>query len=1158
MKNCYTSSKIYLINNIILILFFLFLALNVKANKKTFYIHSDTYVASGIPGGNFCNETSVAVSTYQEIIGLLYFYIGNDDIPRGSKINKATLRLYCTTITDNSNVVISRISGHWNECTVNWNNRPGRESPNKLSKPNGTYQWWEIDVTNIVEKWIAFDYSNYGFGLEKSSDGIVMFNSSENSSNKPELIIDYTEGNFSASGKVTSTISGDVSLIDISFSRVNGSGSVPNPVKSGATGTWEQSGFAVGATYRATPSKQNYVFAPSFIDFNSDGSNVSNINFTTSSSDKYSVTIHSNPSGAYVRYTSPDGTIIGTTPCTLTEQEGNKTLYITKTDYEPIEYILTKNDADKTLTFNLSEIPKIIYTPPYANAVSSQDYEELTKFGFRKVLISPSHYTPNSGKLKQGSLVEMYLAGQSTFFLENKTKWTFNVPETGKYKITVHGNIDGKIYTGGYGGINDYKQSLYVGTNILNSSDDVLRRSGLEIYYTWDEEGPSAFWWVVEKALIESIKAVIKALAPPGWVIAVIDAEKWLSLALDIAKTLTPEIEFNHTPFSYFNDENKLSFEVELYSDRNYQFEFAIMGFTGAGLSSLPGGFIGMNDIVASFEKVEIQKLGDSNDPILQISPELVEIPPTEVGSFSDCTNAFKITNVGEGQLNGEAIIDNGSFDIINNTTYSLNKNESSYISVRFSPNEVGNYSAGIVFTGVKNEKRFIYSSAFKSNPELVVVPEEEFDFGIVEIGENKTEEIFTVFNSGGGTLVGEASTESPFTIINEKNYSLKNGESKTISIKFEPITEGLFEEIISFSGQGLIQRKLKGIGNKEATQTGSLNVTLDPSEAVNNGAKWNVDGGVWQNSGATVSNLSVGTHIESFKTINGWSEPESKNVVINENQTTSLSEIYTLEVRTGSLRVSISPIDAIIAGAKWNVDNGPWKNSGTTVSNLSEGSHTVKFENISAWIKPEDKNVTISAFLTKNISAVYTQESIYLDVNLDTVFLPHLANNYRSFYISCNMNWETISNAGWLALSPLSGSNDRLIYVWARSDNTSNINREATVKISGDNEMEKNVTVIQFGNPNTIKLVNQNDRKFTVIPNPNTGAFIFRIDLNPIDDLTLKLMNPIGQIIEYRQVNSFKINHVEEFDVRHLSKGIYYLKIFNNKYSNTEKIIVN
>ena len=54
-------------------------------------------------------------------------------------------------------------------------------------------------------------------------------------------------------------------------------------------------------------------------------------------------------------------------------------------------------------------------------------------------------------------------------------------------------------------------------------------------------------------------------------------------------------------------------------------------------------------------------------------------------------------------------------------------------------------------------------------------------------------------------------------------------------------------------------------------SQSGSLQVTITPPGAVTAGAQWQVDGGVWQSSGATVSDLTVGPHTLAFSTVSGW-----------------------------------------------------------------------------------------------------------------------------------------------------------------------------------------------------------------------------------------------------------------------------------------------
>jgi hypothetical protein len=966
MKTCYKSIKSDFKKLFILILCVSLFALDSYANKKTFYAHSDTYVASDTPGTNYCNDPSVAISTHQEIIGLIYFFIGIDDIPTGSTIDKATLKLYCTMITENSNVTISRISGGWEECSVNWNNRPGWDSPVIQSQPEGTYQWWEIDVTDIVKEWVTFGKLNYGFYLEKNSSGLIMFNSSEYSSNQPRLEINYTEGTFPANGNVTSTTDGyGVQSVRMDFSRVSGSGSIPNSVYTGATGNWEQDGFDVNTTYRATPVLENHTFSPSYRNFSSDGDNVSNLNFTTATS--YSVTINSNPSGAEIHLTSPEGTIIGTTPCTLDNIEGNTSIYLTKDGYEPYEYLLTSNDANQTYTFELSEITSLIFTPPFQNAIADHEVNELSHWGLRLLLTAPSNFDASTGKINHRSMLVMPFVGQCAFSNENKIKWLFQVPESGTYQIKAFGNLNDGIYGGGYGGINDYKHLIGITSNITEvNSNFYLGKTNSEVYNTLNEKIPSAFKWVTWNAA-KAIIAAAGAASGIGWIVAVVEWEKFLEEMLAIFEFVEPEKVFYNESFN----EDEMTFEVELEANKPYYYNFGVYSYTIAGISSIPGVFSGIEKINTSLTKITMTRIDKTETLKIQILPaNIVELANTVVGNYSDNTNIFKITNVGGAHLNGEAIVEYGPYSIIGSSSYSLNSNESKYISLRFFPTDVGNYTGKIVFTGAGEEERYIYSSAFESDPELVVSPEEDFDFGSLSIGKSKTEETFTVYNTGGGNLIGVASVDEPFYII-DGNYNLEYGQSKTISVKFEPNQEGTVSKTITFSGQGTIERKVNGAGINE---TGSLKVIISPNEVVSAGAQWNVAGGEWKNSGTTISGLIVGNHVVSFKDISGWSTPSNKTVSISSNQTTSTTGTYTQQ--TGSLKVTISPSDAISAGAQWNVDDGDWKNSGATVSGLSVGNHTVSFKNISGWDAPSNKTVTINSNQTTSTTGTYTQQA--------------------------------------------------------------------------------------------------------------------------------------------------------------------------------------
>jgi len=80
----------------------------------------------------------------------------------------------------------------------------------------------------------------------------------------------------------------------------------------------------------------------------------------------------------------------------------------------------------------------------------------------------------------------------------------------------------------------------------------------------------------------------------------------------------------------------------------------------------------------------------------------------------------------------------------------------------------------------------------------------------------------------------------------------------------------------------------------------GSLMVTLKPQGAVDAGAKWNVDGGEWQNTGETISNLVAGEHTLRFKDIDSWIPPRMKTVTVVPDQTTEILAVYSQE--TGRL----------------------------------------------------------------------------------------------------------------------------------------------------------------------------------------------------------------------------------------------------------------
>ena len=155
----------------------------------------------------------------------------------------------------------------------------------------------------------------------------------------------------------------------------------------------------------------------------------------------------------------------------------------------------------------------------------------------------------------------------------------------------------------------------------------------------------------------------------------------------------------------------------------------------------------------------------------------------------------------------------------------------------------------------------------------------------------------------------------------------------------------------------------------------GSLQVAINPAAAVSAGAEWNLDGGLWQQSGATVGVSSPGSHTVNFTPVNGWTAPTSQTVVVSATQTTEATATYVPIPQFGSLLVAISPAAAVSNGAEWNVDGGGWQTSGSVVSGLSPGSHTVKFSTaVVGYTAPPSQSVSVTANQTAVTSATYSE----------------------------------------------------------------------------------------------------------------------------------------------------------------------------------------
>ncbi|MDI6450216.1 CotH kinase family protein [Anaerobaca lacustris] len=78
----------------------------------------------------------------------------------------------------------------------------------------------------------------------------------------------------------------------------------------------------------------------------------------------------------------------------------------------------------------------------------------------------------------------------------------------------------------------------------------------------------------------------------------------------------------------------------------------------------------------------------------------------------------------------------------------------------------------------------------------------------------------------------------------------------------------------------------------------------------------------------------------------------------------------------TGALRVTLTPAEAVAAGAQWRLDGGDWRDSGVVVADLVPGAYTVDFRPAIDWGRPSARTVHVGREQTTDLSAVYSRLS--------------------------------------------------------------------------------------------------------------------------------------------------------------------------------------
>lgn len=179
--------------------------------RNGFFPDYDTYVDQSNAATNYDTNNSIYAGRYAGSTtkrrALIKLPIGN----LGASITTAKLRLYVKTKNGaNSTLYVHRNTADYTSGTVTYNTMPAYDAVASATYSVTATGWIEIDITTLMNQWLAGTYSNYGVTLvygDELSDAInVEFYTKDDSSNydyQPRLIINNTSVLFKASASYT-------------------------------------------------------------------------------------------------------------------------------------------------------------------------------------------------------------------------------------------------------------------------------------------------------------------------------------------------------------------------------------------------------------------------------------------------------------------------------------------------------------------------------------------------------------------------------------------------------------------------------------------------------------------------------------------------------------------------------------------------------------------------------------------------------------------------------------------------------------------------------------------------------------------------------------------------------------------------------------------
>jgi hypothetical protein len=180
--------------------------------------------------------------------------------------------------------------------------------------------------------------------------------------------------------------------------------------------------------------------------------------------------------------------------------------------------------------------------------------------------------------------------------------------------------------------------------------------------------------------------------------------------------------------------------------------------------------------------------------PICEVNPTHLDFEEVSLGS--SLSRSFTIRNVGDGTLTGSVSLDRSDYSIIEGEgSFGLGPGHFRNVGIRFEPTSLGLQTVevltGTACGSVSCEGTGLPGPACELSTD-------KLNFGDVPVG-GYADRTFDIENVGGGTLSGSIdSSPGNFLVIDgEGEFNLLSGVSRTVTVRFAPLTDGYMEASI-------------------------------------------------------------------------------------------------------------------------------------------------------------------------------------------------------------------------------------------------------------------------------------------------------------------------------------------------------------------------